>query len=99
MPAYAAICILFGMSVDLFPRLLQSKPGVGRSIFKAVFYLACLVQFEQLIYRPQDQLPTAADARAGQQFIEAVSQINGEVLCRRMAICPLWLANKRTLMK
>jgi len=95
MPAYAAICILFGMSVDLFPRLLQSKPGVGRSIFKAVFYLACLVQFEQLIYRPQDQLPTAADARAGQQFIEAVSQINGEVFMPSHGYLPV-LAGKQT---
>jgi hypothetical protein len=42
-------------------------------------WLLCLLQFGMLFYRPDHQLPTAADRAAGEQLITMIRSIEGNV--------------------
>jgi hypothetical protein len=72
LPAHAIIAVMFGLCLD---RLI--KPD--RAPIAVIAGLACLIQFGLLVYDPIAQIPTQADAAAGQRFIATLSQVNGDV--------------------
>jgi 4-amino-4-deoxy-L-arabinose transferase-like glycosyltransferase len=77
IPTFAILAILFGVGLNsIFERIntKQSQPSLSLYI-----WLLCLLQFGMLFYRPDHQLPTKADRIAGEQFINSIEKINGNV--------------------
>jgi len=72
LPACAAAALLFGTSLA---EPLRRGPARAAS----VALVAGLGQFALLAYSPSAQLPSAADARAGERLVRAIAAVPGEV--------------------
>ena len=79
IPAYAAICILFGLGLhtllDLIPQIFPRH----HYRIAALLYAVCIAQFALMKYDPLAQLPADADLRAGKELIGMVAQFDGDV--------------------
>ncbi len=64
IPAYAAISILFGLSLQTAQSQLASKP-----IYLSAVLIACAIQFGLLRYPIAALIPTQADLKAGQDLL------------------------------
>jgi 4-amino-4-deoxy-L-arabinose transferase-like glycosyltransferase len=91
IPAYAALSIIFALALDTATTTAQ---GRGKVVLAAV-YLLCIGQFLRLGYNPRQQLPTAADRRAGEKIISAMRAIPGDVYMPYHGYLPT-LAGKRS---
>jgi len=89
LPAYAFIALLFGLAVpklrvwgrELRQALSEDHPLHlhAAPLVTALFWLAIVMQFAALYYRPLEQIPTAADRAAGEMLLAGVRQSPGEV--------------------
>jgi hypothetical protein len=79
MPAYAVLCILFGMSMHKALRWIEEMLDSKKTMMQSFIYLVCLVQFASLTYNPVKLVPTRADLAAGKQFIERLKSFPGDV--------------------
>lgn len=79
MPAHAALCILFGLGMHTSLHAIERSFPRYRSVMAVLLYVVCLGQFAVMKYDPLRQLPTEADRLAGEQFVELVAQMEGEV--------------------
>ena len=103
LPVYAALAILFAIGVaDLMPaasrwaaRVDARPPGLAPAFGARIVAAACLAQFLVLAYDPRQQLPDAADVRAGDAFVELLREVDGDVFVPFHGHLPA-LAGKRT---
>ncbi len=72
-PLYSMLAILFGLGIH---NLLTLKP---KALYKNLLYIAILFQFIILSYNPLTQIPSQADINAGNNLVQYISRINGEV--------------------
>jgi 4-amino-4-deoxy-L-arabinose transferase-like glycosyltransferase len=79
MPAYAAISIVSGIGTRaLYQHLREIKsPRVKNIGF--VLYIAVLIQYALLSYDPFQQIPTKEDRKAGEDLIQTMKNIDGEI--------------------
>jgi len=79
MPAVLGLVLLSGVAVVYFVDQDRISPS-RRS--KSLVYASCIllfVQFLFLFYNPLNQLPSAADRKAGDEFIQFISELHGQV--------------------
>jgi len=79
MPAYAALCILFGLGLQEALRTVDEMPDAKKPVMQSFIFLVCIVQFVSLTYNPIKLLPTQADLAAGKEFIEKLKSFPGDV--------------------
>ncbi len=78
LPAYLAAAALFGLGLAaLFEKRDRATPG-GR-MAECYVLLVCLVQFAVLAYKPWLQIPSDADRVAGEQIVESLKRVEGDV--------------------
>lgn len=80
MPAHAACAILFGLGLHEARELVRGRVLCSYPFAGGFLYLLCIIQFASLAYDPIDQIPSHADRRAGEELIEMLSGIEGDVL-------------------
>ncbi len=74
IPAYAAISILFGIGLNAIDKAFASN-----ALRRGALLAACVVQFVLLRYPIATQIPTAADLKAGQDFLAQIRSQSGDV--------------------
>jgi len=77
LPAYLGVSLLFGLGLAT----LASRRGTGADARRAEAFVALLVvaQLALLAYKPWQQLPSAADRAAGEQIVESLRRVSGDV--------------------
>jgi hypothetical protein len=90
IPAFTGLVLLFGLGgFWLEKRLLNS---IHRNkIF--ILYTICLLQFGLLPYNINEQIPTDEDRRAGENLVNIISRLDGDVFMPYNAYMPI-LAGK-----
>ncbi len=78
IPAHLAASLAFGWGLD---RLLGFRASLGErgAALERFAVVLCLLQFSLLLYKPWRQIPTAAHAAAGRQFVESLGRVPGDV--------------------
>jgi len=79
LPSYLAIAILFGLGFHAAVQSLVQRPAGGTRPMIIMAYLFGILQFGLLHYDPMAQIPTAADVRAGNDFLRIVRSLPGDV--------------------
>lgn len=78
MTAYAAISLHFALGLHEAAGLLARRAARPRAAVAAL-WLAAALQLGWLAYDPRAQVPTAADRVAGEELLERLRAIDGEV--------------------
>jgi dolichyl-phosphate-mannose-protein mannosyltransferase len=78
LPAYAVICILFGLGVGIVLDLAR-RLADGRPVAEIAVYLGCLAQMAALAYDPRAAVPSARDRRAGEAIVRFLASVDGDV--------------------
>jgi hypothetical protein len=77
LPALATIPILAGLG----GYWLESRPGLkNRGLVLTCLCALLMIQFAALYYSVRAQIPTSADARAGEKLVASIAATPGEVL-------------------
>ncbi len=88
LPAYAAMALLFGPALQwAFLRFTERRGSggeatsraPGREVIRQVVCAAAIYQFASLFYNPLDYIPSERDLQAGEAYVQALSEIEGEV--------------------
>lgn len=79
LPIYAIVSIVFGMGVFEIPRYFKQIDGEDRKGLANWIQIACLLQLAILFYNPFAQIPSKADLEAGNELVEMISNLEGEV--------------------
>jgi hypothetical protein len=79
MPAYAGICILFGIGIHGVIEYAQRWPATDRVVVGSCVYCLCILQFGALFYNPFTQIPTPRDLKAGRALVGKLAQIPGRI--------------------
>ena len=79
LPAYAAIAILFGLGLHELLKITDQFQSDYKTRAKVLIHLACLSQLVILFYNPYAQLPTNADRKAGNQLVQLIAGVKGDV--------------------
>lgn len=79
LPAAAMLAVLLGIGWDRTVKSLPRLPTALRSGAVILMMVAAGYQFYHLRYNPLDQIPTPGNYQAGQQFLQYVSGLPGEV--------------------
>jgi len=87
-PAYAVICILFGMGTHRILERIQVASIHERKFVEAFVYLVCIMQFAGLAYNPHWLIPTEKDLEAGREFVKTMAEMKGEVFVPFHAYLP-----------
>jgi hypothetical protein len=78
MPAYAWLCLLFGLEIGR--RLSPGAFPAGKRVMSAgLLYILIILQFAALAYNPLKFLPSRADYRAGQALAGSIARTEGKV--------------------
>jgi Dolichyl-phosphate-mannose-protein mannosyltransferase len=85
IPTHAALAICFGMSWHTF----KADAGKGRHAREIIVGLACLCQFACLVYNPATIVPTKRDRLAGEELIQKMQKMQGEVLIMTHGYLPV----------
>jgi hypothetical protein len=81
IPACAALALLIGLSFGRTQNWAKRHAWQPSAPWPAAGVLVLsLVQFGLLTYKPLEQLPSAEDRRAGEQFVAQLRELPGEVL-------------------
>jgi len=75
LPAYMAISICFGVVAVRLPGKAQASGP-----WPMVLAVVCVVQLGWLVYDPRPLVPAETDRLAGDAFVAALAEIDGEVL-------------------
>jgi 4-amino-4-deoxy-L-arabinose transferase-like glycosyltransferase len=79
LPAYAVICILFGLGLNAAFEAADQLLVEHRGRIALLIQVACLTQLVILYYNPYAQIPTRADLNAGYEIVNLISQLKGNV--------------------
>lgn len=74
-PVIVCLCILFGISLR---QILEYKKK-SHYFFRNLIWVILILQTPFFVYNPTRYIPKESDVKAGENFIEEVSMINGEV--------------------
>ncbi len=77
MPVYALIAILTALAI---PLVLERVKNASNPALITITIAAIVIQSILLFYRPADYLPTKENQDAGNDFVNRLSRINGDVL-------------------
>jgi hypothetical protein len=80
LPGYAAIAVLFGLSVHAILDWLKSAPEKLRGLLESYVYAVCILQYAWLAYNPVTLVPPALSVDAGGRFIQRLRREPGDVL-------------------
>lgn len=94
-PAYASISILFGLGMHKAFQFIELASTGQQPLVRVCFYLVCIIQFVILAYDPFSQLPTQKDLEAGEELVNTIRQIEGEVYVPLHSYLPV-LAGKNS---
>jgi len=78
-PAYATISILFGLGMHKAFDFIERASKGPKPLMRICFYLVCIIQFAALVYDPFSQIPTREDLEAGEQLVNTIQEIEGDV--------------------
>jgi len=81
MPVHALLAIFFGLGVVEAVRGAE-QAATAQPTWRTLplfVWTCCLLQFGLLAYLPRNHLPTAADRAAGEQFVEWMGGVDGDV--------------------
>jgi hypothetical protein len=101
MPAYLGVSLVCGLGLAVLESHRRSDSAAARRGERYVLLLL-LAQFAVLAYKPWQQLPSAQDRAAGEQVVESLRRVSGDVWVPRhpylaaMAGKP-WLAHELAL--
>jgi len=79
LPAYCGSALIGGMGLHGLLKSLHTFRFARPPMLEIGVYLVFVVQFGLLVYDPAKQIPSAADRRAGEQLVEYIRSIEGEV--------------------
>lgn len=79
LPAYALLCILFGLALAYVLAHLKKQTARER-VAELAIYALCVAQFLLLVYNPIRQIPTAQDRAAGWELVQTIRSLPGDVL-------------------
>ncbi len=81
IPAYTMIAILFGLSFHMLTKFADDMSSNKRYIFFIFVCILCILQFTSgyLRYDPYHQVPGLEDREAGNNVIESIVEIDGDV--------------------
>jgi hypothetical protein len=79
LPAVAAFSVLLGIGWSRLTAGLTRIPALARSLVVFALMVVAGYQYYHLRFNPADQIPTPSNYQAGEDFIDYVSQIPGEV--------------------
>jgi 4-amino-4-deoxy-L-arabinose transferase-like glycosyltransferase len=79
LPAYAMLCLLFGLGLRNLGDLSTPASPPRRTLVQILAYALGIGQFAMLVYNPWKQIPTEEDRKAGERLIRAMSAVEGEV--------------------
>jgi hypothetical protein len=77
-PAYAALAILFGVAFSMLLRFAGEATSARRPL-EIFVLLLCAIQFASLAYNPLQLVPTREDWEAGNNLVNTLAQIKGDV--------------------
>ncbi|MCP4600683.1 MAG: hypothetical protein GY847_09155 [Proteobacteria bacterium] len=83
LPAYAAISILFGLATHSIFQFIRTLRVDRQALLEICICLICMLQFALLVYNPLSQIPTGEDSKAGAEFVDELSLIEGDILIPR----------------
>lgn len=95
IPAYACICIVFGIETNRLLEYISNAPMAKRGLLEIATFLMCITQFAVLYYNPISQVPTREDLQAGCELVRKLEKVEGEVMLPFHGYLPA-LANKKT---
>lgn len=73
IPVYAALCILYGVSISIIKKTFHNNGAILVSI-------VTLLQLTLLFYNPLDHVPTHEDKLFGDRLVQKIKKVNGPVL-------------------
>jgi Dolichyl-phosphate-mannose-protein mannosyltransferase len=79
LPAFAILCVLFGLGVDAAGRLIRTAPSRHQGMLEVFLYLVCLAQFGALFYDPFKKVPSRDDLEAGRKLVRIIADLPGRV--------------------
>ena len=79
LPAYAMLALLFAVGLREGLLAIQRWPLPRRQAAMLGLLALCLLQYGWLVYDPLEQVPTRADAAAGEALLQRIREIDGEV--------------------
>jgi 4-amino-4-deoxy-L-arabinose transferase-like glycosyltransferase len=79
LTTYAVLSILFGLGLSEFITYINQLHEIHIKKLEIMIQIACLIQFVILMYNPFTQIPTKADLDAGNNFVQFLSNVDGEV--------------------
>jgi len=77
-PAYAAVSILFGTAISMLLKFAGEATSARRPL-EIFVLLLCTIQFVSLAYNPLQLVPTREDWEAGNNLVNTLAQIKGDV--------------------
>lgn len=80
MPVCAALAVMFGLAIAGAVKYAETTSRSVRQPLLFALQAMVLIQFAFLVYNPWRQLPTAADEKAGNELIQYLGTVDGEVL-------------------
>ena len=78
LPAYAALSILFGVAFSMLLGFAREATSARRPL-EIFVLLLCTIQFVSLAYNPLQLIPTREDWEAGNNLVNTLAQIKGDV--------------------
>jgi len=95
LPLFAVLSILFGLGLNELIAKGTKKNIEPASGFTVIILIACIFQFIILTYNPLLQVPSEKDIKAGNELINIISEVEGNVFVPDHGYLPL-LAGKTT---
>ena len=93
LPVYSVLAMMLALAAQKFCALDEpqaASPAVRPPLHvSTLVWTAVVIQLAALLYNPSVRLPTAADERAGRDFIAQLSAFKGEVLVFSHGYLPL----------
>ncbi|MEE9295857.1 MAG: glycosyltransferase family 39 protein [Phycisphaerae bacterium] len=78
-PAYAMICILFGLAIHELLGLVKSRRSASQSLGPGHVFAICIMQYACLLYNPFSLCPSVDDLEAGRRLVARIKGIDGDV--------------------
>lgn len=79
LPAYLGAAVAFGLGLATLDAMRRGAADVPRRAGEAFVAFLCIAQFAALAYKPWQQVPPAADVAAGEQIVESLRRVQGDV--------------------
>jgi hypothetical protein len=79
LPAHVAASLGLGLGLEALRRFARELPTDRAPTLDRFAAVLCAATFLLTLYKPWRQLPTAADVAAGEQMVESLARVDGDV--------------------